>query len=54
MFIIAGPTGVDFDIKIIMTVIDFSSSGHKKCESWAINLQDDMNNSGRELYTSTD
>jgi hypothetical protein len=39
MFIIAGPTEVDS--KIVMTVLDFSSSGHMKCESWAINLQDE-------------
>jgi len=43
MFTIAGPTEVDFDFKIVMTVLDItsSSSGHMKCESWAINLQDE-------------
>jgi hypothetical protein len=41
MFIIAGPTEVDFDFKIFMTVLDFSSSEHMKCESRAINLQDE-------------
>lgn len=41
MFIIVGPTEVDFDFKIVMTFLDFSSSGHTKCESWAINLQDE-------------
>jgi len=41
MFIIAGPTEVDFDFKIFTTVLDFSSSGRMKCESWAINLQNE-------------
>ena len=41
MFIIAGPTEVGFDFKIVTTVLDFSSSGHMKCESWAINLQNE-------------
>jgi len=41
MFIIAGPTEEDFDFKIFMTVFDFSSSGHVKCDSWAINPQDE-------------
>jgi hypothetical protein len=33
MFIIAGPTEVDFDFKIVMTVLDCSSSGRMKCEN---------------------
>ena len=42
MFITAGPTEVDFDFKIVMTVLDFSCSGHMKCDSWATNLQDKL------------
>jgi hypothetical protein len=41
MFIIAGPNEVDFDFKTVMTVLDCSSSGLMKCESWAINVQDE-------------
>jgi hypothetical protein len=41
MFIISGPTEVDFGFKIVMTVLEFSSSEHKKYEIWAINLQDE-------------
>jgi hypothetical protein len=41
MFIVVETTEVDCDIEIVMIGLDFSSSGHLKCEIWVIRLKDE-------------